>query len=163
MSKLKTFHGKEVDYTMIPNWMIRNPEIDSYDLAIYCCIASCNPSFPSYEKMMEWTGVKKRNRITKSLKKLELMRLIRRYKIGRQIYYETFWNSNPREPLTRGVLVTYGYRTSNPGEPEPVTQGNPKKNNEKEQLKIANENSENGQSEIAKVIDFALSGKGIAG
>jgi hypothetical protein len=137
-------------FTQIPNRLIRSTKIDVYAKAVYGCLASCNPSFPSYEKISEWTGIKKRDVISRSLRKLEEHHMVRRYKVGRKIVYHLTLDLRS-EPPKMGKLVsfrrsptvtdqasqpvTHGDRTSHPGELIPVTHGDPIKNKEKEQKK----------------------------
>ena len=111
MSRLKGKHGEVVKYTMVPVALIKSLKLNAYDKIIFIIIASYKPSFPSkYRDIFKQSGIKKRNRIAQSLKKLEQNGIIRRYKLGRKIYYETYWDEKPTHPKG-SQLVTYGYQS----------------------------------------------------
>lgn len=145
MARLKGKGDRLVPYTPIPNDLIKSLRLDVYDKVIFMIIASLSPSFPSYSKIAEWSGIKKRDRIAKSLKNLERIGIITRYKKGRKIYYETHWDEKHTAP--KGAeLVTYGNQSTvpishrrsiigHPGELVSVTQGNSNKNNLKRTIK----------------------------
>lgn len=99
-------------FTKVPNIVIRSEKLDVYDKAIFNCIESCNPSFPSYTTLMKWTGMS-RTRVCKSLKNLEQLKVISRYKSGKKIIYETHFTSCPELPIP-GQLVAYDYRIGSP-------------------------------------------------
>lgn len=93
----------EGKFTKIENDIIYNSKIDPYAFRVYCCIKSCNPSFPSYAAIAKWTGIC-RDRINKSLKQLEIIGLIFRFKQGRKVVYKTrsnylLWDKEPGVPL----------------------------------------------------------------
>lgn len=123
------------NFTQIHNELLRSKRIDSYSKLIFCLIASCNPSFPSYEILMEWSGLS-RERVWKSLKVLENHNLIKRFKCGRLIKYKIY-TSSPDE-LIKGEPVRYTNSISSPDELEPVRQTNSKNTKEKEQRKREN-------------------------
>lgn len=68
-------------YTRIPNRLIRSKLLDPIEFRILCAVMTCNPSFPSYEKLAEWCGCS-RTKVYHSLKKLTEMRLLFRSKDG---------------------------------------------------------------------------------
>jgi hypothetical protein len=133
-------------FTMIPNRVLRSKKLDTYDKVILCLIMSHgDKAFPSYQSFSDATGAKK-ERISKSLKKLEKFNLISRYKDGKKIRYTTPWTGSIIE-LINPVRVRFNDDTSSINEPnefdkqaitssiietykEPVI-----KNNNKEQLK----------------------------
>ena len=119
-------------FTAIPNKLIRSQLLDVYDKLIFITIASCNPSFPTYDAIQKWTGIS-RERIWKSLQKLEANRLLKRYKRGRAVEYLPYTSS--LDELIDRQLVRYTNYNSSPDEPKPVRQTNAKKNKEKEQRK----------------------------
>lgn len=58
----------KANFTMIPNVIIRNPKITPYAKAIYIALKSFSPSFPSYKKIMEVTGINSKTTISNCLK-----------------------------------------------------------------------------------------------
>lgn len=109
-------------FTPIPNRVLRSPNLDPYDKLIFALIASCNPSFPSYTKLMEWSGMS-RERVWKSLRNLENINTISRFRKGRSTVYVHYLTSSPDEPIG-GKPVRFANRTSSPDEPISVRQTN---------------------------------------
>ena len=124
---------KEIGFTRIANTVCRDPFLCPFDKAVYMAIASCDPSFPSYETIMKWTGIS-RERLWKSLRNLEKFEMISRIKQGKKIVYRTYWTSSPHE-LIEGQSVRFTNLTSSPHELEPVRHTNPNKNKETDQIK----------------------------
>lgn len=89
-------------FTIIPNDVIRSKKLDVYDFRVLACIASCcgndQAGFPSYEKLAEWTGLS-RDRVWKSLRKLDRFNLIRRYKKegDQKVFYKMYWMEDPNQ------------------------------------------------------------------
>jgi len=75
--KAKEKTQKNKDFTMIPNIVIRNPKITPYAKAIYIALKSFTPSFPSYRKIMEMTGIGSRTTISSCIKILVACGVIR--------------------------------------------------------------------------------------
>lgn len=126
----------EEPFTKIPNSVLRDQRLDTYDFKILCCILSLGKrAFPSYEKLMEWVGSNTRSRISKSIKKLETLGFIVRYKLGRSVFYVTKWTSSPRELVNNPRSVLLKNSTSSPRELEPVLLKNHIKTNYKELIK----------------------------
>lgn len=122
---------------MVPNRVLRSKILDNHDKVIFALIASCGAhdtdnAFPSYPKLMEWSG-QSRDRVWKSLRHLEKGGLIRRYKQGRKVLYRTWWNSPPDGPIN-SQPVRYTDYTSPPDGLEPVRQTDPIKIQDKESL-----------------------------
>lgn len=137
-SKLTTATGEPEPFTRIPNRLIRSEKYDVYDKAVFMCIASCQPSFPSYDSLQKWTGIS-RERLAKSIKKLSEGGVIKIEKVGRSNLYRTHWCQN--EPVRQ---TNYN---SSPDELKPVRQANSKKNKEKEQKKTNETHVSTGQAE----------------
>lgn len=154
MARLRDAKGRDVAFTRVPNQVIRSRLLDVYEKAVFACLASCSPSYPSLSTIMDWSGIRKRNTVVRCLKKLEANRLIERYKVGDRIYYVTAWDDDASKLPHGAKLVTYSYRGGNPKLPELVTQGYPKKNKEKEQRKIASATLENGGKKPVKERTF---------
>lgn len=151
MPKLTKPDGSQEPYTMIPNRVIRSQNIDVHAKLVYACIASCGEeAFPSYEALQEWTA-SSRDRVWKSLRLLEQVGAIRRFKKGKRIYYKTHWADDPGEEFhavhytgAPSVRITDGSTeqsvrqtdgTSPPNGPESVRQTDPIKNPDKDLLK----------------------------
>lgn len=127
-------------FTRMPNRLLRSKKLDSVEKIVWALIESCFPSFPSYDALMEWSGAS-RGKIWSSLRRLESLGVISRYKYGRKVVYSTFVTALPErfstlEPVHyMNPTVHQVNPTSSPDELLPVHQVNPKKNKEKEQLK----------------------------
>lgn len=65
------------DFTKIPNHVIKDPSLSPYAKAIYILIKSYSPSYPSYNRIMEQTGIGSRSTINKGLSDLKAKGLIR--------------------------------------------------------------------------------------
>lgn len=124
--------GHPDGWTKMDNRFIRSKHYTAHDKIVLMAIASCNPSFPSYSKIQEWTGLS-RPTIAKSLRRLERGKIIYRYKEknGQKIYYETAWTSKPSE-LVSGELVKLTFKSSKAGLPELVNEVYSIKTKEKE-------------------------------
>lgn len=112
--------GKQIPFTMVPKQFVGKAELDGYDKAILTEILSLSPSFPSYEYLMQETKWS-RNRVMKSIRKLESLKLIQRFKRSRGILYVTQWDDayDPSHPdqLKFGQKRTgQGRNRSVPGE-----------------------------------------------
>jgi hypothetical protein len=144
------------EYTKVPNALIRSLNLDPIDKVVFCCIASCGlTAFPGYKILMEWAGCS-RGRLWQALRKLEKRNVIRRFKRGRQIVYQTHWNPEPEglEPVhfmnstsSQDELDQFTTRTS------PVHQVNPIKNNYKDSIKRTNKKGEFKNSPEEKTKD----------
>lgn len=119
---------------MIPNRVLLSKELDAYEKVIFCLIAMCGKeAFPSYPRLMEWSGMS-RDKVWKSLKTLEKMNLIQRFRKQGKIYYVTWWSSLP-DGLIGVPSVRYTDWDSPPDRREPVRQTDPIKIKEQENLK----------------------------
>lgn len=67
---------KEVPYTKVPNYIIRDEGISVIEFRVYCAILSCNPSFPSVPTIEQWTGISQR-RVFSALRILEKKKYIK--------------------------------------------------------------------------------------
>lgn len=65
------------NFTMISNETIRNPELSIYAKVIYFLIKSYSPSYPSYARIIQGTGIKSKTTISKGLHELKCLKLIR--------------------------------------------------------------------------------------
>jgi len=155
---LKDKNG-DLPYTMIPNRLIRSQELDPYEKLVFITIASCNPSFPSYEVIHKWTGMST-ERIWKSLKRLEECRVIRRFKRGRAVEYKPWYISSPGEDDSTKSFrqanqpLRQTKETSSPDEIISLRRAKTKKTKEKDQIKRTNkkassEVSESGSEEFS--------------
>lgn len=136
---------KTEPFTMVPNRLIRSKLLDPYDKCVFMVLASFNPSFPSYEKISELVGAS-RERVWKSLHKLEQCGVIKRYKVGRSTHYSVYGTSSPDE-LMKGQPVRYTNYISSPDELEPVRQTNSNNTKEKEQ-------SKKGKFSISEILEI---------
>lgn len=150
-------------FTQVPNRLLRSDKLDVFEKLILICIMSCGAeSFPSYEKLGEWAGCC-REKVWKSLRKLESFNLIMRRKVDKKIYYTHHWISSPDE-LIIGLPVRYTNSISSPDELEPVRQTNPIKNSYKELLKRDlkfSEKEENLEERISEILDHFIKGNSL--
>lgn len=151
------------NYTRIPNELIRSPDLDPYDFRVYLILLSLNPCFPSYEKLILWSGIRSRERVAKSLNKLESKGLITRQRQGRHNVYRVIHISSLGELFgDPPVRETNGY--SSPDERVPVRQTNGKKTNIKRTNKkedidyIENETFVSLGSDTAKILESKIQG-----
>jgi DNA-binding transcriptional regulator YhcF (GntR family) len=147
------------NYYRTPNHISRNAALSTHARTVLGCLSSCNPCFPSYSKLQEWTGFA-RATISKALKQLEETNIIRRYKKpgDRKVYYVIHWSesevdkkiertgreirftkksekmSSRREPIKQETSVHGVNRDSSPDEPISVHGVNSIKTKEKDQL-----------------------------
>lgn len=64
------------NFTKISNFIIRNPNLSPYAKTIFILIRSYSPSFPSYSRILQETGIKSRSTIAKGLSELKAKKLI---------------------------------------------------------------------------------------
>lgn len=88
-------------FTKIPNRLIRSTKLTANEKAVFMCIAMCNPSFVSYSRIGEWTGLS-RPTVWRCVKKLKEMRVIYQYKTGhgRKVYYDLNFKGFDKEVPT---------------------------------------------------------------
>lgn len=84
-------------FTRLPNEFLRSKKFNPDQKIVLALLASCNPSFPSYEKLIEWSGLS-RPTIAKAIRELERHNIIRRFKSGRKIFYELHWGDDKGIP-----------------------------------------------------------------
>jgi len=136
-TKNKTPKLKKMDepFTRVPNRLIRSLLLDVHDKMIAIAILSCGETaFPSYTALQRWAGIKSRNRIAKSIRRLEQIGILKRHKFGKRIYYVSHWNRMPELP--KGAkLVSFEYLDSIRNQPESVSDGDSIKLYEKEKVK----------------------------
>lgn len=120
-------------FTRIPNRLIESTQLNVYDKIVYLALAKFNPSFPSYTKIMELTGLS-RGRVWKSLRRLEETKVIERYKRGKLIVYLFAFYEYTAEEMDGLLPVHYMNRsvhqanyTSSRHELSPVHHTNPNK------------------------------------
>jgi biotin operon repressor len=89
VTKIRDHNGKIEPFTRVPNRLFRSNKLSMYDKMVYIAVASCDPSFPSYEKIAEWTGMS-RDSVWKSLRRLEEKRIIIRATFGRGVKYKLY-------------------------------------------------------------------------
>lgn len=154
--------GMDKPFTMIPNELIRTLKIDHYDKIILIVIASFNPSFPSYETIQKFSGLS-RERVWKSLMKLDETGLVRRYRGGKSTLYYPYWISSPDELAVRRIVRPTNC-SSSPDELTAVRQTNCNKNNLKRTIKkseeiFVNETFETqNRDQIVEIIEMSLKG-----
>lgn len=87
-------------FIMIPNWVVTRSDLSPYDKTIIMVLSTFHPTFPSYQKIREYTGLSY-DRINKSLHKLEEANIIRRYRDpnskSQKIYYVLHWSESPKD------------------------------------------------------------------
>lgn len=64
------------NFTIISNYIIRNPNLSPYAKTIFILIKSYSPSFPSYSRILQETGIGSRSTIAKGLSELKAKKLI---------------------------------------------------------------------------------------
>jgi hypothetical protein len=138
MAKLRLIgrDKKEVTFTQIPNEVIRSQRLDAFDKVVFACLCSCYPSYPSYTKLMEWSGLS-RERVWKSLKRLEEVNLVWRYRVDQRVYYVSYYwiDSVPMTADAAAQRVRFTNRGSSPDELKPVRQTNSINTKYKQQIK----------------------------
>lgn len=89
---------RQINFTMIPNSLIRSRSISSQTLRLLCVLKSLNPSYPSYSKIRQWTGLSRKS-ISKGIKRLKKLGIISYIQGGNNgksnrysIQPETQWN-----------------------------------------------------------------------
>lgn len=159
-------------FTSIPNAFIKSDKYDAVEKMVLIAIASYCPAFPSYEHLQKILNIG-REKLWKTLRKLEENSLVKRYRYGTQgVLYVPFWEdrtklsadarllkftdlqekshngtSSVAEPVIPKPVRQPNYPSS-VAELVPVRQPNSNKNKEKENLKrISNEIFTNGNQE----------------
>lgn len=92
--KVQVIGAPRARFSQIEDIVTRNPDVDVYDFRVFCAIKTCGvKAFPGYDAFQRWTGIS-RERISKSIRRLEAMGLITRYAgKGRSIHYKTYCTS----------------------------------------------------------------------
>lgn len=76
------------DYFMLPNDLLRSSILHPYAICTLAVIASYDPSFPSYETIMNSAGFNCKTLLFRFLKELEARHIIEVHKNGRKNEYE---------------------------------------------------------------------------
>lgn len=109
---------------------------------------------------MAWSGIS-RNKIRKSVKKLEALGFIRRWKVGRAVHYQVSWIGSPGS-IKQNRICSQGALTVLSGSPVLCSQGAPNKTKEKEQRKSegvsVSETTEEGTKNGIEMVRKAMYG-----
>ncbi len=130
-----------INFTKVPNRLIRDPSLDVYEKMVYIYISSFSPSFPSYRKMMHDLKMSM-DKLSKCIKKLREMRLIKVYRQGRHNVYETIFIALP-DGADKNQLLCLTERNALPDGADLLRSTERNKNNKKEQIKRLVSNSLN--------------------
>lgn len=105
---------KVVPFFCIPNSFWDSALLNIYDKAVYCTLARCGPRvFPSLDKISKTLQIS-RMTVIKSLKKLEKLSIINRFKLGKKVYYKLYFEPKPDVPH-EAIPILYSNIIGTPG------------------------------------------------
>lgn len=124
---------RQINFTMVPNALIRSRYISSQTLRLLCVLKSLNPAYPSYAKIRQWTGLS-RESISKGIKRLKKIGIISYVRGGNngksnsyKVLPESQWNFSLINPDQFKNDTSAGSESA----PLPVQKVNANKNNYK--------------------------------